>query len=464
MRKEMLEKVHNARKNLIVSGDISVGKTKNVIIPLVKEMIDNGESLVILDSKEEYLNTYYKSLKEKNYNIVILNFRDLNRSEGWNPLEYPYTLFKNDNKDKAIDYLDKIGSTMFYEGKETDPFWASSASDFFTGVTLGLYDDGNDNQINLNSVNAMFNGVDKRYGGSDYLTKYFDLKDKTSSAYVYACGTCYAPRETKGGILAVARQRLRTYTSREKLSILLNKTTIDLNMITEKPTAIFVIGKDEDKNINIIPTMFIEQIFDILLDKNNNRPYNFVLDNFDSILNINHLSDMLSSGLSRMVKFIIGTRSINDLKIHYGDYISKLCNTIIINDREIEMNLDSERISEDNTFNDNKLLVENIDYPKLENKKIELFDFNKYVVDNSLKNFYTENPDLKVPIDNVNNPFGEVKNPDKVFPEFSVDELITRIDDKIAELDRMEEEDKKKREEANKKNEIKSELEQFKIN
>lgn len=228
MRKEMLEKVHNARKNLIVSGDISVGKTKNVIIPLVKEMIDNGESLVILDSKEEYLKTYYKSLKEKNYNIVILNFRDLNRSEGWNPLEYPYTLFKNDNKDKAIDYLDKIGSTMFYEGKENDPFWASSASDFFTGVTLGLYDDGNDNQINLNSVNVMFNGVDKRYGGSDYLTKYFDLKDKTSSAYVYACGTCYAPRETKGGILAVARQRLRTYTSREKLSILLNKTTFDL--------------------------------------------------------------------------------------------------------------------------------------------------------------------------------------------------------------------------------------------
>ena len=37
MKKEILEKVLDSKKNLIVSGDISTGKTLNVLFPLVKE-------------------------------------------------------------------------------------------------------------------------------------------------------------------------------------------------------------------------------------------------------------------------------------------------------------------------------------------------------------------------------------------------------------------------------------------
>ena len=423
MKREMLEKVHNAHKNLIVNGDISVGKTKNVILPLVKEMIDNKESIVFLDSKEEYLHKYYNDFKEKDYNIIILNFRDLDKSEGWNPLEYPYKLYKEGNKDRANDYLDKIGRAMFYEGDSQDPFWSNSASDFFTGVTLGLFDDGEYSQVNLNSVNAMFNGINKRYGSSDYLTKYFDLKDKNSSAYTYASGSCYSPKETRGGILSVVKQRLNVCTSREKLSFLLGKTTFDFDLITQKPTVFFVIGKDENKNKNVIPTMFIEQLFEILLDKNSNRQYNFILDNFDTIENINSLSDMLSSGLSRKIKFVIGTRSVNDVIKKYGDYLSKLCNFVYVDNKKIELNLDGDKIIEDNLFEDIDESIGNVNYPKLENNKIGLFDLNKYVIDN-VKEYNKEST--------------EKKETNSSFPDYSVDELISRIDDKIAELDRAE--------------------------
>lgn len=73
MKKEILEKVYNSKKNLIVAGDISTGKTTNILYPLVDKITDQEESLLILDPKEEYLHKYYNKLKEKNYNIIILN-------------------------------------------------------------------------------------------------------------------------------------------------------------------------------------------------------------------------------------------------------------------------------------------------------------------------------------------------------------------------------------------------------
>ena len=111
MKKEILKEMLNSKKNLIVSGDISSGKTSNVLFPLVEEAINDGQSLFILDSKEEYINKYYNDLKNKNYNIIILNLRDLNKSDGWNPLEYPYNLYKKGMIDEAIDYIEKQAKT-----------------------------------------------------------------------------------------------------------------------------------------------------------------------------------------------------------------------------------------------------------------------------------------------------------------------------------------------------------------
>ena len=255
MKKEMLEKVLNAHKNLIVEGDIASGKTTNVLFPVVDNAIEKKESLFILDSREEYVNRYYEKLKSNNYNTIILNLRDMDKSEGWNPLEYPYNLYKNGEKDKAQEYLEKIGKIMFYENSSQDPFWALTASDFFTGVTLALFEDGNADEVNLNSVNNMFNGIDKKFGASDYITEYFKTKETSSKPYIFASTTFLAPKDTKGSILSVARQKLRLYVSREKLSQIMNKTTFNFDDVANKPTAIFVIARTN--NIIFINPFFI---------------------------------------------------------------------------------------------------------------------------------------------------------------------------------------------------------------
>ena len=155
MKEEILKKVHNANKNLIIDGVISTGKTKFVSFPLIKEMINSNESIFILDSKEEYIKEFYSKAKEKDYNTLIINLRDLNKSEGWNLLEYPYNLYKKGETDKSLNYLAQIGKEMFYEGSTVDPFWSNSAANLFAGVVVGLFEDAKENEINLSSVSNM---------------------------------------------------------------------------------------------------------------------------------------------------------------------------------------------------------------------------------------------------------------------------------------------------------------------
>lgn len=444
MKKEILEKMFNSKKNLIVSGDISTGKTENVVFPVVDEIINNNQSLLVLDSKEEYINKYYDKLKEKNYNIIILNLKNLSKSEGWNPLEYPYNLYKEGKIDEALDYIEQQSKIMFYEGTTVDPFWSTTASDFYTGLVLGLFEDGKKEEINLNSINLMFDGINNRFRSSDYITNYFKMKSPSSQAYVYASTTFLAPKETKGSIVSVARQKLRTYVSRELLSYMLNKTTFKYDEVMKKPTAIFLISKEENNYINNVATMFIEQLFTVLIKNNNKNGFNFVLDNIDSLENISELSNMLSTGISKNMKFIIVTRSFKDIINKYGNYVTKLSNNAIVN-KEIKLTIDGEDLTIDKENITKNKVYPDIEYPILSKNKIEMFNIEEFVRTNlkdDLENSFKLDAMPEANLDNNK----------------SIDELIKNIDEKIEQLNQEE-----KMANVEKKNiEVKSDFEQFK--
>ncbi len=441
MKKEMLEKVLNAHKNLIVEGDVASGKSANVLLPIVDNAIEKKESLFILDSKEEYINRYYDKLKSNNYNTIIINLRDMDKSEGWNPLEYPYNLYKNGDKDKAQEYLEKIGKIMFYENSNQDPFWALTASDFFTGVTLALFEDGTVDEVNLNSVNNMFNGIDKKFGATDYITEYFKAKDVASKPYIFASTTFLAPRDTKGSILSVARQKLRLYVSREKLSQLMNKTTFNFEDVVSKPTAIILIARDENKSLNTMAAMFIEQLYAILVDLKSKNKFNLILDNFDIIEKCNDLVDILGSCISRNIKTYIATRSVAELANIYGSYMPKLCDLLSIGNTNIKLVISNVEETFDKDFETVSITESNVEYPTLNTTTIKMFDLEKMVKEiksQQLGNMGFANTDLGEP--------------------FKVDDLIKSIDDKIEQLEIEEKMDKLKKDDKEK-----AEFDQFKI-
>lgn len=436
MKKEILVNVLNANKNIIVSGDIDTGKSSNVINPLINEMINKKESLLILDSKEEYINKYFNKAKENGYNTIVINLRNPKKSNGWNPLEYPYKLYKKGSTDKAIDYLGKIAKTIFSDEESSDQFWSNSAADYFTGIILSLFEDATKDQINISNFNLMMVLGEEKIGLTTYLREYFYTKKPTNPAYVLASGTVYAPNETRGGILSLAKQKIKSIVAKENLVQMLNKTTFDIEKIKKESTAIFIIAKDENINTNNIATMFIEQLYQILVESNSHNKFNFILDNIEIIGKMNDLTEMLSSCLSRKIQFYITSRSLETINEMYGKYINTLCYNIKTTNSTIEFNIEgiNKKIEnkKENIENNNK----KVEYPILEPSKITTFDIRKFVkkkkinkMEKLVNNYNKNNKSLQT-----------TNNSKKANLNFDIDDLVKKIDDKIEELEKEEKE------------------------
>lgn len=406
MKKEVLEKKYNIHENNILSGRITSGKTSNMMM-ILDDVIENDESFVVIDSKEEYINKYSKLLKEEGYNIVVLNFKNPRESDGYNPLDYPYIQYKNGNIDKAIENLDLIASTIFYEGKDLDPFWEESSSSFFTGVSLGLFEDAKKDEINFTSVNNVFEMASDSKYFMNTIKRYFKLKDKDNKAYVSASVTLNAAGETRVSILSIAKQKIMSFVIRETLAEMLSNTTFDLN--TEK-TAIFVINKPDNKASNVLANIFINQLYNILSDSKDNK-FHFVLDNFDSLPVFKNLIEMINYGISNKIYFHIATQNINNFIKEYNDKIYDIANHIEINEEQL------------NTIENANEVI----YPKHKFNKPKVFDIEKHV-NETLSNLKKEN--------NVDENIFAIpsEKPDKAF----IDEMINKIDARIFSLDRIE--------------------------
>ncbi len=431
--KEKLIEVYQSNKNLIVDGTLSSGKTTNILFPIVDKMINNNESIVVIDSKEEYINYYYEKLKEKNYNIVILNLRDLNKGHGWNPLKYSYDLYRKGEISKATEYLNKLANTIFYVDKNEDPFWPQTASNYFVGIVLGLFGTALMEEINFSSINTFLSTGEERSGlNSTYSKDYFSSQDVNSLAYINASATVFAPQDTKASILSVCKQRLNAYMLNENVIRLQSKTTFNYDDIITKPSAIFVIAKDEDTSLNGIASAFIEHLYQFVLDHKSSIKFNFVLDNIDVVEQLNNVRTMLSSAPYRGVKFLIGTRSLEGLYDKYGKYLSSLSNLISIHGSTVDMILNDIKETFDVTFEHIPIKTANIEFPTIGTMDIKTFDLKGYVI---------KKKELRIDEIIKNNQEKNFKHETK---GFDAKAYIKRIDSRIEELEAKEQDTKEK--------------------
>ena len=417
MKKEMLEKKYNIHENHIVSGRISSGKTKTVMMPILEEVIKNNENFLVVDSREEYVNKYYELAKEKGYNTIVINFKNPSESDGYNPLEYPYNLYAAGNKDKAIENLDLLGNIIFDEDIESDPFWRNSSSSFFTGIALGLFKDADKNEVNLNSINNIFEQASDPKEFTSTVKKYFSLKNRTNEAYVFASGTLSAPGETRASIISVAKQKIKMFVAEENLSNMLAATTIDFNTINKEKTAIFVINKVYNNNLNGLTNIFINQLYSLLIDSKNNN-FHFILDNFDLLTSFDNLMNIINYGISNKIYFHIATQNIKSFVKNYGDKIYDIANHVETNEHF------------ENTIDPDNDVV----FPKNEIKEIKMFDITKHI-NKTLSRLINEvlNDDENIVDKSTVDRYAE----DKMDNE-EIEGLVDRIDARIFLLSRIQ--------------------------
>ena len=318
--------VDNGEYHSLVIGATGSGKTQTVIFPTVNVLAKKRESMIITDPKGEIYENTSNMLREKGYNVLILNFRDPQQGNAWNPLSLPYRIYKSGNQDKAIELLDDLAANILYEEKSgnADPFWEKTSADYFSGLALGMFEDTTEDKVNLNTISLMTTVGEEKFGGGTYIKSYFETKDPSSAAYTNASGTIMAPNETKGSIISVFKQKIKLFASRENLSEMLSHSDFDLKTIGEKPTALFIVIQDEKKTYHSLVTILLKQCYETLIsvaqEHGGKLPIrtNFLLDEFANMPPLKDITTMITAARSRQVRFTMIIQNFAQLDQVYG--------------------------------------------------------------------------------------------------------------------------------------------------
>lgn len=318
--------VDNGEYHSLIIGATGSGKTQLMVHPLVKSLAKHGESMIITDPKGEIYEKHGKELEEKGYNVILLNFRDPLRGSSWNPMSLPYQLYKEGNVDKAIELIDDLALNILYDesAKGQDPFWEKTSADYFAGLSLALFDDAKEEEINLNSINIMTTVGEQKIGASTYVKEFFSDKDPAGAAYTNASSTLIAPADTKGSILSVFKQKIKLFASRENISEMLSHSDFDMKEIGRKKTAVFLVIQDEKKTYHPLVTIFLKQCYETLIDvaqeSGGQLPFrtNFILDEFANMPPLKDVTTMITASRSRKIRFNFIIQNFAQLTQVYG--------------------------------------------------------------------------------------------------------------------------------------------------
>ena len=508
--------VDNGDYHNLIIGSTGSGKTEMLVQPMVKLLAKKGESMIITDPKGEIYENNANELREKGYNVVLLNFRDPQKGNSWNPLNLPYELYKAGNKDKANELLDDLAMNILYDEKaqNQDPFWEKTSADYFTGLALGLFEDANEEEINLNSINLMTTVGEEKLMASTYIKEYFSFKDPASPAYVNASSTIMAPSDTKNSILSVFKQKIKLFASRENLSEMLCHSDFDMKDIGRKKTAVFIVIQDEKKTYHSLVTIFVKQCYETLIDvaqENGGKltyRTNFILDEFANMPPLKDVTTMVTAARSRKIRFSFIIQNFAQLNQVYGaengdtirgncgniiylissemkalEEISKMCGEVKSKEKDKTASTPLVTVSDLQRLKMWTIIVlrtrcmpfktilkpnflmekENrwgkkyakADYPIRSENHVKLFDLKAFV--NKKREEKMGGSDSPTGFNGMfgggmfnqtpfrPNPFNNPFTPKENNEEFDIDEIVKKIDAKIAEL----EEEEKKENEAN---------------
>lgn len=318
--------VDNGENHTLVIGATGSGKTQTIVKPTVKILAKKGESMIITDPKGEIFESTSEMLKARGYDILLLNFRDPQNGNAWNPMDLPYKMYKSGNQDKAIELLDDLALNILYDenNKGGDPFWEKTSADYFSGVALGLFEDAKEDEININSISLATSVGEDKFGGSTYIKEYFQSKDPTSASYINASSTVMAANETKQSILSVFKQKIKLFASRENLSEMLSHSDIDLRSIGKKPTVVYIVIQDEKKTYHSLVTILLKQIYETLIgvaqENGGALPVrtNFILDEFANMPPLKDVTTMITAARSRQIRFTMIIQNFAQLEQVYG--------------------------------------------------------------------------------------------------------------------------------------------------
>ena len=314
-------------KNVLIVGGSGSGKTRFWLKPNLLQCTSKTypTSFVVTDPKGDIVVSCGHALQKNGYQIKILNSLNFKKSMHYNPFAYIHS-----EKDILKLVTTLIANTKG-EGKAGDDFWVKAETLLYTALIgyihyeapveeqnfptliefINAMEVREDDEDFKNPVDLMFDELKKRKPDHFAVRQYAKFKlsaGKTAKSILISCGARLAPFDIK---------ELRDLTSYDEL---------ELDMLGDEKTALFVIISDTDDTFNFIVSIMYTQLFNLLCDRaddvyNGRLPIHVrcLLDEFANIGQIPKFEKLIATIRSREISASIILQSKSQLKAIYKD-------------------------------------------------------------------------------------------------------------------------------------------------
>ena len=313
----------NARNlNACVIGSSGSGKTRFWLTP---QLLQAHSSYVVVDPKGGTLDQCGRFLQREKYRVRVFNSVDFSKSMHYNPLAYIKT------ESDVLKFVTALIANTKGDGKEGDEFWTKAETLLYCALVSYIVFERPEEERNMNTLVEMINSmevreddetfknaVDYMFDGLEHRSpqhfavrqykKYKLASGKTAKSILISCGARLAPFDI---------QELRDLTMYDELQ---------LDMLGDRKTALFLIMSDTDTTFNFVIAMLQSQLFNLLCDKADDvyggrLPVHVrcLLDEFANIGQIPNFDKLIATIRSREISASIILQSQSQLKTIYKD-------------------------------------------------------------------------------------------------------------------------------------------------
>ena len=325
-------------KNVIVIGGLGSGKTRFYVKPNLMQMTDHV-SYVVTDPKGTIIVECGKMLVNGGYRIKVLNTINFKKSMHYNPFHYIRS-----EKDilKLVNTI--IANTKGEGEKSTEDFWIKAERLLYSALIGYIWYEAPEEEQNFSTLLEFINASETREEDEEFKNavdelfeeleaenpehfavrqyrKYKRAAGKTAKSILISCGARLAPFDI---------QELREIMSYDEM---------ELDMIGDQKTAMFVIISDTDDTFNFVVAIMYTQLFNLLCDKADDEhggrlPYHvrLLLDEFSNIGQIPKFDKLIATIRSREISASIILQSQSQLKTIYKDAAETItgnCDTVL---------------------------------------------------------------------------------------------------------------------------------------
>ena len=345
-------------KNVIIIGGSGSGKTRFYVKPNLMQMPSNV-SYVVTDPKGTILVECGKMLrrgtpKMKNgkpvrdkqgkviyepYRIKVLNTINFKKSMHYNPFRYIRS-----EKDilKLVNTI--IANTRGEGEKSTEDFWVKAERLLYSALIGYIWYEAPEEEQNFSTLLEFINASETREDDEEFKNAVDELFEELEAEnpehfavrqyrkYKLAAG------KTAKSILISCGARLAPFDIQE-LREIMSYDEMELDMIGDQRTAMFVIISDTDDTFNFVVAIMYTQLFNLLCDKADDEhggrlPYHvrLLLDEFSNIGQIPKFDKLIATIRSREISASIILQSQSQLKTIYKDAAETItgnCDTVL---------------------------------------------------------------------------------------------------------------------------------------